>query len=146
MRAVEDSGAEIAGELRQPCSAEQSTEVTHGVLAPNAGPVGERRSGQHDRPSQVRPDRRHHHGLPAGLTVGDDNWLAFGLKMTLGDVLDERPLCVADIFDRLSAFRLWQKADEVHGMAGAKRDAYLTFRLHAADPGAVSRPRVDDND
>ena len=146
MRAVEDSGAEIARELRQPCSAEQSTEVAHGVLAPNAGPVGERRSGQDDRPSQVRPDRRHHHRLPAGLAVGDDDWLAFGLRMALGDVLDERSLCAADVFDRLSGFWLRQKADEVHGMAGAKRDADLAFRLHAANPGTVSRARVDNDD
>ena len=31
-------------------------------------------------------------------------------------------------------------------MAGARRDADLAFRLHAADPGTVSRARVDDND
>ena len=66
--------------------------------------------------------------------------------MALGDVLDERPLGAAHVLDRLSGFRLRQKADEVNGMAGAKRDADLAFRLHAADSGTVSRARVDDND
>ena len=32
---------------------------------------------------------------------------------------------MADVLDRLSGFRLGQKVDEVHGMAGAKRDADL---------------------
>src|SRR4029077_2475967 len=111
MRAAEDSSAEIARDLRQPCSAEQSTEVAHGVLAPNAGPLGERRSGQNDRPSQVRPNRRHHHGLPPGLAVRDDDWLPFCLGMALRDILDKRPLRMADVLDRLSGFGPWQKAD-----------------------------------
>ena len=145
-RAVENSGAHIAGERRQPRSAEQSAEVAHGVLAANAGPVGERRAGQHDRPGQVRPDRRRHHDLPAGLAIGDDDRLAFGLGMALRDVLDEVRLGAADVLDRLPRDRLRQEADEVDGMAGAKRDADLALGLHAADSGSVSRARVDDND
>jgi hypothetical protein len=39
--------------------------------------------------------------------------------MALGDVLDERALGAAHVLDRLTWFGLWQKADEIHGMAGA---------------------------
>ena len=51
--AVEDAVAEIAGQRGQPGAAQQPAEIAHRVLAVHAGPIGERRSGEHDRAGAV---------------------------------------------------------------------------------------------
>ena len=145
-RAVENPCAHVAGERGQPRAAERAAEVAHRVLAANPGPIGERRSGQHDHPGQLRPDRRRHHDLPAGLTIGDDDRLAFGLGVALRDLFEEDRLGAADVFDRLPRNRLRQEADEVDRVAGAQRHADFALGLHAADPGSVAGARVDDDD
>jgi len=62
------------------------------------------------------------------------------------DLLDKGSLGTADILDRLARHRLGQKANEVAGMAGGKRDADLAILLHAADPRPVPGARVDDDE
>ena len=51
--AVELAGAEVAGHRRQPGAAEDPAEVAHRGLARDAGPGGDRRSGDH--PARKRP-------------------------------------------------------------------------------------------
>ena len=77
--AVEDAVAEIARQRGQPGPAQQPAEIAHRVLAMDAGPIGERRSGEHDRAGQFRVNRGHHHDLPAGLAVADQTRLALGV-------------------------------------------------------------------
>ena len=142
---VEGSGAEVAGKRRQPCAAHRPAEIAHRVLAANACPVGERRSGQHDDASQIRPDRRRHHDLPACLAIGDDDRLAVGLGVAPGDLLQKDRLGAADILDRLPGDWLRQEADEVDRVAGAERHADFALGLHAPDPRTVAGARVDDH-
>ena len=146
IRAVEGPRAHVAGKRRQPRAAQRSAKVAHRILAANPGPVGERRSGEHDHAGQLRPDRRHHHDLPAGLAIGDDDRLAFGLGAALGDLLQKDRLGATDVFDRLPRNRLRQEADEVDRVTCAERHADFALGLHAADPGTVPGARVDDDD
>ena len=144
--AVENPCAHVAGERGQPRAAERAAEVAHRILAANAGPIGERRAGQHDHPGQLGTDRRRHHDLPACLAIGDDDRLALGLGVPLRDLLQEDRLGAADVFDRLPRNRLRQEADEIDRVAGAQRHADFALGLHAADPGSVAGARVDDDD
>ena len=91
-------------------------------------------------------NRGRHHGLPAGLAIGDDDGLALGIGVAPGDLLDEGRLGVADVLDRLARHRLGRKADEVAGMAGADRHADFALGLHAPDARTVARARIDDDD
>ena len=107
--------------------------IAHGILAADAGPVGERRSGEQERADEIGLDGGRHHDLPAGLAVADEAGLALGLGMAFADLADERGLGAADILDRLARHGLGQEADEVAGMAGGERHADLAVVLHAAD-------------
>ena len=89
--AVEDAGAEVAGQRGQPAAAEQAAGIAHRVLAPDARPVGERRAGDDDRAEELGPQRGKDHHRPAGLAVADDAGLAVGLRMAGDDRLEERP-------------------------------------------------------
>ena len=143
--AVEDPVAEVAGQRGQPGSAQQPAQIAHRVLAVHAGPIGERRSGQHDRadmsgwmaliimicqPAWQLPIR---HGLPS----------AFGWRFD--DLLDKAGLRFADILDRLTGHRFGQEADKIAGMAGGERDPDLAVMLHAADARAMPGARVEDD-
>ena len=94
-------------------------------------------------PARSGLQRGHHHDLPAGLAVADQHRLALGVRMTLGDGLDEQRLGAADILDGLAGHGVGQEADEVAGMAGLQRHADLAVVLHAADAGAVAGARVE---
>ncbi len=123
-----------------------AAEIAHRVLAAHAGPVGERRSGEHDRAGAVGSDRRHHHDLPAGLAVADHDRLALGLGWRATTSSTKPRLGLADILDRLAGHRVRQEADEIAGMAGGERDADLAVLLHAADAWPVAGARVDDDE
>ena len=112
----------------------------------HASPVRQRRAGQHDRTRAVWIDRRHHHDLPTGLTVGNDHRLAFRIGMARRNVLDKDRLGATDILDRLSRHRIWQEADEVAGVTGRQRDTDLTILLHPTDAWTVTSARIDDDD
>jgi hypothetical protein len=112
----------------------------------HAGPIGERRSSEHDRADAFWVDRAHHHDLPAGLAVADQTRLALGVRVTLDDLLDKAGLRLAHILDRLTGHRVRQKADEIAGMAGGERDADLAVVLHAADAWAVAGSGVEDDE
>ena len=144
--AVEDAAAEIARQRRQPAAAVQPAAVAHRVLAAHAGPVGQRRAGDDQRPEQLRPGGRHHHHRPAGLAVADHHRLALGLGVPLGHPLEERRLGLHHVLDRLPGHRLRQEADEIAGMAGRHRHADLAVGLEAADPRAVAGARIDDHE
>src|SRR4051812_8512423 len=141
--AVERPVSEIAGQRGQPGAAEQPAEIAHRVLAVYASPVGQRRTGEHDRAGQVRADRAHHHDLPAGLAVADQTRLALGLRVPGDDLLDKARLGQADILDRLTRHRLRQEPDKITGVTGRQRDADLAVVLHAADARPVPGPRVE---
>ena len=117
-----------------------------GYLAAHARPVGERRPGDKDRAGQIGRHRRHHHDLPARLTVSDQHGLAVRVLVPLGDDANEMRLRAADVRDRLARLRLWQKADEIARMARAQRDADLAVMLHPANARAVAGARVEDNE
>ena len=144
--AVEDAVAEVACERCQPGAAQQAADIAHRIAAAHAGPVAERRSGEQDGPDDVGFDGGHHHDLPAGLAVGDDDGFAFRLGMARRHLLDERRLGGAHVLDGLPRHRLRQETDEIAGMAGGKGDADLALLLHAADAGAVARPRIDHDE
>ena len=144
--AVEDAGAEIAGQRGQPGAAEQAAGVAHRVLAADAGPVGERRAGDDDRAEELGAERGDDHHRPAGLAVADDAGLALGLGMAGDDRLEEDRLGGGDVEDGLAGHRVGQEADEVGGVAGLHRDADLAVGLEAADAGAVAGARVDDDE
>ena len=144
--AVEDAVAHVAGERGQPGAAQRAAEIAHRVAPAHARPVGERRARQQDRTDEIGPDRRHHHDLPAGLAVGDDDGLALGLGMARRDLGDERRFGRAHVFDGLSGHGLREEADEVAGMAGRHGDADLAVLLHPADAGSMAGARVDDDE
>ena len=91
-------------------------------------------------------DGAHHHDLPAGLAIADENGFAFSLGMERRYLLDEEGLGTADVFDRLSRHRLGHETDKIAGVPCAKHDADLAVVLHPADAGPVSGPRVEDNE
>ncbi|MCY1246084.1 hypothetical protein D9M72_592860 [compost metagenome] len=74
--AIEDAGAEIAGQSRQPAAAEKSAGITHRVLPRHAGPIGERRAGDNDRAEELWPERGDDHHGPPGLAIADHARLA----------------------------------------------------------------------
>ena len=144
--AVEDAVAEIARQRGQPGSAQEPAEIAHRVLAVHAGPIGERRSGEHDRADLFRMDRAHHHDLPAGLAVADQTGFAFGARVALNHRLDKNGLRFAHILDRLTGHRLGQKPNKVAGMAGRESDPDFAVVLHAADAGAMPCARIKDDE
>jgi len=112
----------------------------------HAGPIGERRSGEHDGADLFRMDRAHHHDLPAGLAVADQARLPLGVRMAFDHLLDKTGLGLAHILDRLTGHRVRQKADEIAGMSRGERDPDLAVVLHPADPGAMSGARVEHDE
>ena len=78
---VELAVAEVAREGGQPAPAQETAAVAHRILPAHAGPVGERRACDDERPEQLGPSRGQHHERPAGLTIADHAWLAIGLGM-----------------------------------------------------------------
>src|SRR5215470_19106651 len=109
----------------------------------HAGPVGERRSGEHDGANAVRVDRAHHHDLPARLAIADQTRLALGVRMPRHYLCDKTSLRFAHILNRLTGHGVRQKANEIAGMASGERDADLAVVLHAADPGAMPGARIE---
>jgi hypothetical protein len=144
--AVELAVAEVAQQRRRPAAAHQAAGVAHRVLAVHAGPIGQRRTGEHDRAEQLRPDRGQHHQRPAGLAVADDTRLALGVRVPGDHRLDEFRLGMQDVLDRLPGDGLGQEADEIARVAGLQRDADLAVGLEAADAGTVARTRIDHDE
>jgi hypothetical protein len=144
--AVEDAVTEIARQQGQPSPTQQPAQVAHRILAMHSGPIGERRSGEHDRADFFRVDRAHHHDLPAGLAIADQARLALGVRMALDDLLDKAGLRLTHILDRLTGYRLRQKADKIARVAGGERDPDLAVVLHAANAGAVPGARVKNDE
>ena len=144
--AVEDAVAQVAGQGGQPGPTQRAAEIAHRVAAMHARPVGQRRARQQDRTDEIGPDGRHHHDLPAGLAVGDDDGLALGLGMARRDLGDECRFGCAHVFDGLPGHGLREEADEVAGMPGRHGDADLAVLLHPADAGSMAGARVDDDE
>ena len=140
--AVEAPGADVAGQCGQPAAAGQAAAVAHRVVA---GPVRDRRAGQDDRPEQLRPDRRGHQHLPAGLAVADHHGLAVA-RMQFADLAHERGLGAHHVLDRLPRHRVGQEADEVARMTGLHRRTDLAVGLEATDARAVAGARVDHDE
>jgi hypothetical protein len=61
-------------------------------------------------------------------------------------LLYEQGLCVRDTLDGLARHRLGQEADEVAGMTGLHRDAYLAVCLETADSRTMTRARIDHDE
>jgi hypothetical protein len=59
------------------------------------------------------------------------------------DCFDEDRFGSRDVLDCLAGHRFGQEADEVTRVAGFHRHADLAVRLEAADPGPVTRARID---
>ena len=145
-RAVEDAGAEVAGQRGQPRPSEQPTRVAHRILAAHASPIGQRRPGEDDRPEELGPECCDQHHRPPGLAVADHARLALGLGMAGDDRLEEGRFGAGDVEDGLARHRVGQEADEVGRMPGLHRHADLAVGLEAADPGAVAGARIDDHE
>ena len=137
---------QVAAERGEPCAAQHSAEIPHGVFAAHAGPVGQRRSSQHDRTCPIGVRRRHHHDLPTCLAVGDNDGFDFGLGMARRHVLDEYRLGPADVLDGLSRHWLRQEADEIAGMACGQCHADFAVLLHSANTRPVAGTGIDDDD
>src|SRR5476649_2465467 len=108
--------AEIAGERGEPGTAEQAAGIAHGILAVNAGPVGERRSDEQERAGKIWFDRSRHHDLPARLAVADEAGLTLRFRMPLDHLADESGFGAADVLDRLARHRLGREAYEIARM------------------------------
>ena len=80
-------------------------QIAHLVLTMHAGPIGERRSGEHDGTHLLGMERTHHHDLLAGLAVADQARLALGVWVTLYHCFDKAVFRLADILDRLTESR-----------------------------------------
>ena len=146
MRAVENAMAEIAGQRRHPGAAQNPAQIAQRVPAANPSPVGKRGASQQDRPGQFRPGRRHHHDLPAGLAIGDDNRLALGLRVQGRHPFHKHRFRPADILDGLAFHGGRQESHEIAGMAGLQRHADLAFLLHAADARTMAGTWIDNDE
>ena len=62
------------------------------------------------------------------------------------DLVEEGGLGVAHVGERLAGLRPWPEDHEIDGVAILECFADLAFRLEAADPGAVTRARIDDHE
>ena len=97
-------------------------------------------------PEQLGPSRGQHHERPAGLTIADHAWLAVGFGMQGDHFFQKDGLGLDDVLDGLARHGLWQKADEIAGVAGFERHADLAVGLEAADPGSVPGARIDHDE
>ena len=111
----------------------------------HALPIGQRRTGDDDRPEQIRPQRRQHHDRPAGLAIADHAWLVVGFRVKLNDLFQKNRFCAGDVANRLPGHGVGQKADEVTRVPGFQRDADFAIGLEAADAGTVTGARIDNN-
>ncbi len=91
-------------------------------------------------------ERGKHHDRPPGLAVADHGGLAFGIGMQLNHALEKGSFGACDVLDRLPRHRLGQEADEVARVTGPEGNADLALRFEAADAGAVSGARIDDDE
>ncbi len=146
VRAVEDAIAQVAFQRGQPGAAEDAAQVAQRRASPYAGPVRQRRSGQHQRPRQFGMQRAGHHDLPAGLAVANQRRLAIGLRMQFGHAGNETRFGAAYIFDGLLRFRQRQEANEIARVAGFQHHANLAVLLHAADAGTMAGARIEHNE
>ena len=145
--AVEDAGAQVGRQRREPRAAEDAAAVAHRVVVaavlPGAAPVRHRRAVDDDRPRVVGVRRREHHRRPAALAVADDRRLR-ARRMPCAHLAHERLLGLADVEQRLAGLGVAEEDHEVHRVPGTQRDADLRVVLEAADAGAVPGARVDD--
>ena len=66
--------------------------------------------------------------------------------MQRDDLFEKDRLGARDVLDGLARHGVGQEADEIAGMAGLEGDADLAVGLEAADAGAVSGARIDDDE
>ena len=144
MGAVEHAVAEVGEKERRQRAAEQAAVVAHRVLAEAAGPVGDRRAVDDQRPADVGVRRRHDQARPAALAVADDDRLG-RVRVELADLGDEGGFGAHHVGERLARLRMRAEHDEIDRVAVVQRDADLAVRLEAADAGAVAGARVDDH-
>jgi hypothetical protein len=111
----------------------------------DALPVGQRRTGDDDRPEQFGPHRGKQHDRPTGLAIADHAGPAIGMGMQRRDFLEEKPFGAGDVLDGLARHRVRQESNEITGMTGMERDADFAVGLEAADAGTVSGARIDDD-
>ena len=109
-------------------------------------PIGQRRTGDDDRPEQIRPQRRQHHDRPAGLAIADHTRLVVGLRVQLDDLFQESGFRACNVTNRLPRHGFRQKANEVTRVPGFQRDADFAVGLEAADAGTMAGARIDDDE
>ena len=144
MGAVEHAVAEIGQKQRRQRAAEQAAVVAHRVLAEAAGPVGDRRAIDDERPGDVRIGGGEDQGRPAALAIADDDRLR-RVGMAAADLGDEFGLGAHHVGERLPRLGMRAEDDEIDRVAVVQRDADLAVGLEAADAGAVAGARIDDH-
>ena len=93
----------------------------------DAGPIGKRRSGEHDGADLFRVNRGHHHDLPAGLAVADQAGLTFSIGVKLDYFLDKAGFGFAYVLNCLAGYRIGQKPDEIARVAGGERHRFYLW-------------------
>jgi len=141
--AVEPTGAQIAGQCRQPTTAGQAACIAHRHVA---RPVRQRRAGDDDRSEQFGPDGSCHQDLPARLAIADDRGLAAAVGVQLADLAHEGRFGTHDILDGLAGNGIGQKANEVAGMACLQSSTDLAVGFETADARAMARAGIDHHE
>ena len=114
------------------------------AVALGAGPIRERRTGQHDRAEVLGRSGAHDRDRPTALAITDHDGLV-GIVVQLTHVMDEDRLDVVDVGDGLARYRLREKRDQITLMPGPHRHPDLAVFFKAADARTVSRARIDDD-
>src|SRR5258706_3740179 len=120
--------------------------ASHWVLAVHAGPIGQRRASDDDRPEQFGPQGSEYHDRPAGLAVAYHTRLSVGLGMPFDYLLDEDRLGARDSFYCLARHGFGQEPDEIARMTRLHGDADLAVGLEAADSRAMTGAGVDHDE
>ena len=112
----------------------------------DAGPIGERRTGNNDRAEQFGANGSKHHDCPSRLAISDHAGLAARVGMRSGHLLDEHRFRAGDVLDGLARNWIRREADEIARMPSLHCDADFAVGLEPADARTVPGTRIHDNE
>ena len=137
--------AQVRKKKRRQPSSHHAAVVAQRIFAELAGPGGDRRAVDDDRPGDLGIAGGHDHGRPAALAIAHDDGLR-RLRMPPADFRDEFRLGMHHVSQGLPRLGMLAEHHEIHGVAVMQRDADLAVGPEAADSGAETRARFDDHE